>query len=127
METTTLLPGMDGVEVGFESWGTRIETAAGGVRGETVVERACGAGVAAVGAAGPREEEPPRLRRPDRAQVLMQTCCLEDVLPADHPARSIWAVVERLNLSKFYESLKARGSDPGRSATDPKLLIELWL
>jgi transposase len=71
--------------------------------------------------------EPPRLRRPDRRQTLMQTCCLEDVLPPEHQARSIWAVVERLDLSKFYDPLKARGSEPGRSATDPQLLVALWL
>jgi len=69
----------------------------------------------------------PRLRRPDRSQVLMQPVCLEEMLPADHPARTIWAVVEGLNLSKFYEGLDARGSDPGRSATDPQLLVALWL
>ncbi len=69
----------------------------------------------------------PRLRRPDRRQVLMQPCCLEDLLPEDHPARAIWSVVERLDLSAFYEPLRARGSDPGRAATDPKLLVALWL
>lgn len=49
------------------------------------------------------------------------------MLPSDHQARTIWAVVERLDLSAFYEPLKARGSEPGRSATDPKLLTALWL
>ncbi|MEK6798379.1 MAG: IS1182 family transposase [Planctomycetota bacterium] len=71
--------------------------------------------------------EPPRLRRPDRNQALMQTCWLDEVLPADHQARTIWAVVEKLDLAKFHEPLRARGSDPGRSATDPKLLVALWL
>lgn len=36
-------------------------------------------------------------------------------------------MVEKLDLSKFQEPLKARGSDPGCSATDPKLLVALWL
>jgi transposase len=57
----------------------------------------------------------------------MQPCYLDEVLPADHQARTVWAVVEKLDLSKFHEPLKARGSDPGRSATDPKLLVALWL
>lgn len=69
----------------------------------------------------------PRLRRPDRAQVLMQPVCVEEMLPGDHWARTVWAVVERLALSKFYEDVEARGSDPGRSATDPRLLVALWL
>lgn len=71
--------------------------------------------------------DPPRLRRPDRQQVLLEPCCLEDRLPTDHPARTIWAVVERLDLSQFYAAITARGSEPGRSATDPRLLVALWL
>jgi transposase len=39
----------------------------------------------------------------------------------------IWGVVERLDLSAFYDPIVARGSNPGRSATDPRLLISLWL
>lgn len=71
--------------------------------------------------------EPPRLRRPDRQQLRMDPLCLDECLPDDHPARLVWQVVERLDLSAFYESLKARGSDPGRAATDPRLLMALWL
>ncbi len=69
----------------------------------------------------------PRLRRPDRLQMILDPVCLDDRLPGDHPARTIWSVVERLDLSGFYEPLKARGPEPGRAATDPKLLIGLWL
>lgn len=70
---------------------------------------------------------PPRLRRPDRRQVTMEPCCLEERLPAGHPARTVWAVVERLDLSRFHEGILARGSSPGRAATDPRLLVALWL
>ena len=94
-----VLPGMDLTEVGQQ------------------VETGCDEAVAG----------PPRLRRPDRNQSLMQTCWLDEMLPADHQARTVWAVVEKLDLTQFQESLKARGSDPGRSATDPKLLVALWL
>jgi len=41
--------------------------------------------------------------------------------------RVIWQVVERLDLSAFYAPIAARGSEPGRAATDPKLLVGLWL
>jgi transposase len=71
--------------------------------------------------------EPSRLRRPDRAQVLLEPVCLEERLPADHTARLIWRVVEGLELSGFYEAITARDSEPGRAATDPKLLVALWL
>jgi transposase len=69
----------------------------------------------------------PRLRRPDRQQTTLEPCCLDDRLPPDHPARTIWKVVERLDLSAFYTPIAARGSDPGRAATDPKLLVAVWL
>lgn len=85
---------------------------------------------AAVGAA-PQDEPTfkpdPRLRRPDRFQMFLDPVCLDEMLPQNHPARLIWAAVQKLDLSAFYEPLKARGSTPGRAATEPKVLIALWL
>lgn len=75
----------------------------------------------------PVADEPPRLRRPDRRQVLLQPCCLEDLLPPEHEFRTLWAVVAKLDLSAFYAPLRCRGSSPGRGATDPQLLVGLWL
>lgn len=72
-------------------------------------------------------EAAPRLRRPDRKQLRLEPCSWDERLPADHPARTIWAVVEKLDLSKFYAAIEARGSEPGRAATDPQLLVALWL
>ncbi len=59
--------------------------------------------------------------------MLLDPVSLDERLPVDHPARTVWSAVERLDLSRFYEALKARGSEPGRPATDPKLLVALWL
>lgn len=58
---------------------------------------------------------------------MMQPVFLEDLLPIEHPARLISAVVSKLDLSKFYDPIKARGDHPGRPATDPAMLITLWL
>ena len=85
------------------------------------------AAVAAQDRAGDGRCGAPRLRRPDRTQVVLEPVCLEDRLPADHPARTVWRVVERLDLSAFYATIQARGSEPGRAATDPRLLVALWL
>lgn len=71
--------------------------------------------------------EPPRLRVPDRAQALLMPIEIEALLPPEHPARTIWALVCRWDLSKFLNDIRARGSDPGRAATDPRLLLALWL
>ncbi len=59
--------------------------------------------------------------------MILDPVCLDDRLPKDHRARTVWRIVEQLDLSRFYEPLKARGSDPGRAATDPTLLVALWL
>lgn len=87
-------------------------------------------GMDACGAARPAETQakaPPRLRQPDRQQMSWDPLCLDDRLAADHPARTVWEVVKRLDLSAFYDTIEARGESPGRPATDPRLLVALWL
>lgn len=70
---------------------------------------------------------PPRLRRPDRQQLLVQPRTLDELVPEDHPVRALWALVQRWDLTRFLERIRARGERPGRAATDPQLLIALWL
>src|SRR5271168_5368385 len=69
---------------------------------------------------------PPRLRLPDR-ELLVPARPLDDLLPLDHLARQVWQLVCRWNLDRFLETIRARGSRPGRAATAPHLLIALWL
>jgi len=52
---------------------------------------------------------------------------LDDLLPDDHPARVVWAAVGRLDLSAFADPIRSRGDAPGRAATDPRLLVSVWL
>jgi len=68
-----------------------------------------------------------RLRVPDRHQVTMAVRCPDDLVDADHPVRVIWAVVERMDLSAFHAPIRARAGVCGRDATDPRLLVALWL
>jgi transposase len=69
-----------------------------------------------------------RLRVPERHQVAMVVQCPDELIDdADHPVRVIWAVVERLDLSAFHAPIKARDGVRGRDATDPRLLVSLWL
>lgn len=69
----------------------------------------------------------PRIETANRAQVMLRPCDLESLLPQDHRARAMWSIVEKLDLKAFYDEIAARGSTPGRSATDPKILLCLWL
>lgn len=77
--------------------------------------------------AGVSANDKPRVVEPVRNQLSLQPMDLEALVPDDHPVRAIWALVERLDLSEFYEEIAARGSTPGRSATDPRVMLALWL
>jgi transposase len=70
---------------------------------------------------------PVRLRQPQRNQLEMRVQCPDDLVAADHPVRMVAAVVERLDISRFAEPIRAREGTVGRDATDPGLLISLWL
>jgi transposase len=69
----------------------------------------------------------PRLRVANRRQVILRPMDLEALLAPDHEVRALWALIERFDLSAFYESIRARGTAPGRAATDPKILLCLWM
>jgi transposase len=68
-----------------------------------------------------------RLRTPERRQMAMVVQCPDDLVPAAHPVRMIMAVVAKLDVSRFCEPIKAREGMAGRDATDPQLLVGLWL
>jgi transposase len=69
----------------------------------------------------------PRLMRPDRHQVRLMPTNLEALLPEDHPARSIWSVVERLDLTKYEVEIASREGHAGRPGIDPRILMALWI
>jgi len=69
----------------------------------------------------------PRVVTANRAQLQLRPMDLDSLVATDHRARAIWMVVEGLDLGRFYEAIQARGSDPGRPAIDPKILLALWL
>jgi len=68
-----------------------------------------------------------RLRGVNRAEVSPIPARLEDLIAADHPARIIWEEIEQLDLSAFYAHLKVVEGGPGQTATDPQILVALWL
>lgn len=68
-----------------------------------------------------------RLRRAERRQIALVVQCPDDLVGADHPVRMVMAVVERLDVSRFCEPIQAREGEAGRDATDPQLLVALWL
>jgi transposase len=78
-------------------------------------------------AASKRVQGKARVLEPNRLQVELRASDLESLLPEDHRARLVWGYVERQDLSKVIEAIKARGSNAGRAAIDPRVLFALWL
>ncbi len=69
----------------------------------------------------------PRLREPVRDQVELRAVDLEALLPVEHPARVIWAYLQRLDLSVLEETVRARAHGPGQAPVSPRLQLALWL
>ena len=72
-------------------------------------------------------EEAVRLREPNRKQMILKAEDLDSLIGAEHPARAIWRVLEGMELARFYAPIKAREGSAGRDATDPRMLLTLWL
>src|SRR5512143_489725 len=68
-----------------------------------------------------------RVKQADRRQLRWDMVDLDSQLSEDHRARAVGAFVSGLKLSEFYARIKARGEVAGRPATDPKILLALWL
>lgn len=75
----------------------------------------------------PDGETPVRYATANRTQVELRAVDLEALLPPGHAARLIWRFAEGLDLSAFYATIRARVGGPGRSPTDPRILVAVWL
>ena len=68
-----------------------------------------------------------RLRKPERRQMAWVSQCPDDLVGPVHEVRTVAALVAKLDLSAFHEAIQAREGVAGRDATDPELLVGLWL
>ena len=68
-----------------------------------------------------------RVIGPDRAQLRWEVVDLDSQLPEDHRARLVWTFVKSLDLSEFYDRIKARDAVAGRPASDPEVVLAVWL
>ena len=51
-----------------------------------------------------------RVNRPHRSQVEMQLFSLDQLLPREHRARTVWAFVKSLNLEPLYQDIQVTDS-----------------
>ncbi|MDP2936941.1 MAG: IS1182 family transposase [Dehalococcoidia bacterium] len=68
-----------------------------------------------------------RVYRPVRNQREWVEQDLDSLLPQDHQARAVWAMLDGMDLSAFYADIKAVLDKPGHPASDPQVLLALWV
>ena len=83
-------------------------------------------GKAADTAGGPRIG-PKRMRHAVRDQVEFRQCSLDQLLPPEHEARTVWEYVCGLDLSALIAPIQAVENGPGQAPADPRILMALWL
>ena len=77
--------------------------------------------------AEPSPEPAKRLKPIDRSQVLLRAIDVEKLVEADHVVRGIWAMVDRLDMRRLEEGIKAVEGRAGQSGFDPRMLMSLWI
>lgn len=78
----------------------------------------------------PASAEPkgkPRVVRADRHQMRLESRCLDDAIPDNHRARTLWEATGSMDLAAFYTEIRSVEAGAGRPAIDPRLLLCLWL
>ena len=69
----------------------------------------------------------PRVMSPQRDQVELRAVDLDALLGPDHPARTVWAFVQALDLAPLYARIQSVAGRGGAPAIDPAILVALWL
>jgi len=88
---------------------------------------ASGDGGGATTPSSPPRKRKPRLKRVDRQQRVWRAMDVEGLIPADHPARALWALLGKLNRENFWVGIQAVEGRRGRDHSDPRVVIALWL
>jgi transposase len=69
----------------------------------------------------------PLIRRINREQMCWRAVDVERLIEEEHPARAIWDLIGRLDLSRYYARIQCSEDEGGRPAIEPRLLISLWI
>lgn len=69
----------------------------------------------------------PRFEPIDRNQVILEPLDIDGLIAPEHPARNVWEILGRLDLSRFLGPVKAVAGHAGRNTWEPRLLIAMWI
>lgn len=78
-------------------------------------------------APGAEPEGERKLRAIQRNQLTMAQIDIEHLIEEEHPARGIWDVTGKLDLSRYEKAIRTRQGEAGRAAWAPRLLVAVWL
>lgn len=68
-----------------------------------------------------------RVKKPVRNQAEMLVRDLDSLVADDHRVRAIWDFLSKLDLMAFYTEIKVALDQVGRPASDPQVLLALWV
>jgi transposase len=68
-----------------------------------------------------------RVKKPVRNQAEMLIRDLDSLVADDHPVRALWDFLNKLDLTAFYAEIKVALDQVGRPASDPQVLLALWV
>ena len=68
----------------------------------------------------------PRTTEPQRNQGRILFEMPDHAIPPEHPARVLWSVLSRMDLSAFLADALAFEGGSGRSTMSPRMLLTLW-
>lgn len=69
----------------------------------------------------------PRLKVAERNQINFKITSLDQLIPQDHTVRLVWDYVTQIDMNNILGSIQSVEGASGRPATDPKILLALWL
>lgn len=69
----------------------------------------------------------PKVREPQRSQSSFRVEVIDDLISEAHPARLLWEVLGRFNLSPFLAQTQSAEGAVGRSVLSPRMKLTLWL
>ena len=68
-----------------------------------------------------------RVLTAERQQVELRVFHLDSAIGPEHRVRAVWTFVEGMDLSRLYAEIESVEGGAGRPATDPRILMALWL
>ena len=76
----------------------------------------------------PQDKQPqPRLKDIDRKQTFLRVVDIGGLVEEDHEVRALWEILGGVDLSRYYDYIRAVEGVAGREAINPRLLISLWI